>query len=64
MYPATVNHKEPTEHVTRLAKKWFGEKHFSQDDLPMSAAEDFSYFMHEAPGCFFALGTMKYGKPL
>ena len=30
----------------------------------MSVAEDFSYFLQEKPGCFFALGTMKVGKPL
>ena len=30
----------------------------------MQAAEDFSYFLHEKPGCFFALGTMKEGTPL
>jgi hippurate hydrolase len=29
MYPAVVNHKVETEHVIRLAKKWFGEEHFS-----------------------------------
>lgn len=50
--------------MIRLAKKWFGEEHFSQDDLPISASEDFSYFLQEKPGCFFALGTMKYGKRL
>jgi len=42
-----------------LAKTWFGEEHFSQEDLPLSASEDFSYFLLEKPGCFFALGTMK-----
>ena len=64
LYPAVVNHPEQTQHVVRLTKQWFGEEHYSQDDLPLSASEDFSFFLHEAPGCFFALGTMKYGKPL
>lgn len=44
-YPAIINHKEPTEHVIRLAKKHFGEEHFSQDELPLSASEDFSYYL-------------------
>lgn len=26
------------------------------------ASEDFSYFLHEKPGAFFALGTMQEGK--
>ena len=64
MYPAVINHKTETDHVIRLAKKWFGEEHFSQDELPLSASEDFSYFLMERPGCFFALGTMKVGEPL
>ena len=63
-YPAVVNHKEQTNHVIRLAKQHFGEKHFSQEDLPMSASEDFSFFLHHKPGCFFALGTMQEGKQL
>jgi len=63
-YPPIINHKEPAQHVTRLAKKWFGEKHFSTDELPMTASEDFSYFLLEKPGAFFALGTMKVGKQL
>jgi len=48
--------------VIRLAKKYIGEQHFSQDELPMAAAEDFSYFLEKTPGCFFMLGTMKEGK--
>ena len=44
-YPAIMNHKTETEHVIRLAKKYFGEENFSQLDLPLSAGEDFSYFL-------------------
>ena len=63
-YPAVINHKEPTQHVIRLAKKYFGEEHFCQEELPLSASEDFSYFLEKKPGCFFALGTMNEEKPL
>lgn len=62
VYPAVVNHEKETQHVVRLAKKYFGEEHVSTDDLPLCAAEDFSFFLQEKPGCFFALGTMKEGK--
>ena len=47
--------------MIRLAKNWFGEAHFSQEDLPLTASEDFSYFLLDKPGCFFALGTLKPG---
>ena len=63
-YPAVVNHATETQHVIRLAKKYFGEAHVSDDELPMGAAEDFSFFLQERPGCFFALGTMKEGEQL
>lgn len=63
-YPAVINHKEPTDHVIRLAKTHFGEEHFSAEELPLSASEDFSYFLEKKPGCFFALGTMQEDKPL
>lgn len=63
-YPPIINHAKETQHVIRLAKKFIGEEHFSQDELPLSAGEDFSYFLQERPGCFFALGTMKEGQQL
>lgn len=63
-YPPVVNHTEQTNHVIRLAKKYIGEAHFSQDELPMAAGEDFSYFLQHKPGCFFLLGTMKEGETL
>ena len=44
-YPAVINHKDQTNHVIRLAKKYFGEENFSQDELPLSAGEDFSYYL-------------------
>ena len=64
MYPAVINPEKETENVIRLAKKWFGEDNFSQDELPFSGSEDFSFFLKEKPGCFFFLGTMKPGKPM
>ena len=45
MYPSVCNSKEQTAHVIRLAKEHFGEKNFSTEDLPLSAGEDFSYFL-------------------
>jgi hippurate hydrolase len=61
MYPAVLNHEKEAGHIERLATKWFGKEHVSQNDLPLSASEDFSYFINEKPGCFFALGTLKPG---
>lgn len=60
-YPAVLNHPTETEHVRRLATKWFGPEHVSDEDLPLAASEDFSYFLQHKPGCFFVLGTLKPG---
>ena len=60
-YPAVVNPPTETNHIIRLAKKHLGEEHFSSEDLPLLAGEDFSYYLKEKPGCFFTLGTMKEG---
>ena len=61
LYPAVINHVTETGHIKRLATKWFGPEHFSEEDLPISASEDFSFFLQQKPGCFFALGTKKPG---
>ena len=60
-YPSVINHETETQHIKRLAIKWFGPEHFSEEDLPITASEDFSYFLQEKPGCFFVLGTLKPG---
>lgn len=49
----TVNTKEQTDLVARIA-----DKHFKRvtNDLPIMGSEDFSYFLQKVPGCFFMLG--------
>lgn len=55
-YPATVNHKTETEHVIKVAQKCFGEEKVKSEGLPLTASEDFSYFLQHRPGCFYMLG--------
>ena len=43
LYPAVVNHPAPTETVKRVAENGFGSP--SEEDLPLTAGEDFSYFL-------------------
>ena len=31
----------------------------SEQDLPITASEDFSYFIEEKPGCFYMLGLKR-----
>lgn len=57
LYPATVNHAAQVEHVRRVAADGFGNA--SNEDLPVTASEDFSYFLLDKPGAFYCLGTMR-----
>ena len=57
LYPATVNHAAQTEYVKRVADASFGGA--SDEDLPVTASEDFSYFLENKPGAFFCLGTKR-----
>ncbi|CDW83506.1 amidohydrolase [Stylonychia lemnae] len=59
MYPATINHPTETQHIQRLAKQHLGEHLLSEQDLPLTASEDFSYFLEEKPGCFYMLGLKR-----
>lgn len=63
-YAPVVNHARETEHVRRVAEKWFGREHLSEEGLPLMASEDFGYFIANKPGCFFTLGTRKPGTEL
>ena len=56
-YPVTINPKTETDHVFRIAKKYFGAERVSSKDLPMTGSEDFAYYLMNKPGCFYALGT-------
>jgi hippurate hydrolase len=57
LYPATVNHKTEVAHIRRVADNGFGGA--SEEDLPVTASEDFSFFLNEKPGAFFCLGTKR-----
>lgn len=64
MYPAVINHKNETQHVIRVASANFGADKVKSDDLPLTASEDFAYYLEKCPGCFYILGIncpgMKY----
>ena len=62
MYPPTVNHKKETEHVIRVAEANFGKDKVKSQDLPLTASEDFSFFLENKPGCFYMLGIKKEGE--
>jgi len=60
-YPVVMNHATETAHVQRLWRAMVpGDEEnpsVTEAGLPVLGAEDFSYYLHDRPGCFFFLGT-------
>ncbi len=55
-YPFLVNNEQYTLRNIAAAKAYMGEENVVDLDLWM-AAEDFAFYTHEVPGCFYRLGT-------
>ncbi|GAB4232023.1 MAG: M20 family metallopeptidase [Ekhidna sp.] len=55
-YPYLVNDEAYTERNIEAAKTYMGEENVVELDLWM-AGEDFSFYTHQVPGCFYRLGT-------
>jgi amidohydrolase len=60
-YPSLFNDPKLTEQSTGWAKAYLGDKNIHELDMRM-AGEDFSFYTHHVPGCFFRIGTNKDGK--
>ena len=60
-YPCLVNDEEVTKKSIVFAKEYMGAENVI--DLPIRmTAEDFSYFSHQLPSCFYRLGTANKSK--
>lgn len=55
-YPVLFNDEKVTARTREVITDYVGEENVVELDLWM-AAEDFAYYTHEAPGCFYRLGT-------
>jgi hippurate hydrolase len=57
-YPSLFNDPQVTRQFQDIAEKALGVEQVKELDLRM-AAEDFSFYTHQVPGCFFRIGTSK-----
>ncbi|MNS41533.1 putative hydrolase YxeP [compost metagenome] len=57
-YPSLYNDPELHDMVKAEAVNYLGEEKVGDLDMRMTA-EDFSFYSHEIPGCFYRLGTNK-----
>jgi amidohydrolase len=60
-YPFLTNEPELTSRAEEAAKAYLGEENVEELDIWM-AAEDFSYYSQEMPGCFYRLGIRNEAK--
>jgi amidohydrolase len=60
-YPCLVNNETLTKKLISFAKEYMGTENVI--DLPIRmTAEDFSYYSHQVPSCFYRLGTANKSK--
>jgi amidohydrolase len=55
-YPFVDNEPKLTEAAWQLANDFFGKENIEETELRMGA-EDFGYYTHVVPGCFYRLGV-------
>jgi amidohydrolase len=55
-YPPTVNHLEPTNFAHGALSNFAGRENILNFE-PTMAAEDFSFYLLEKPGCYFLIGN-------
>ena len=55
-YPVLINDDKVGERARAWAEEYMGAENVVDLDLWM-AAEDFAWYTHEVPGCFYRLGT-------
>ncbi len=60
-YPSLFNDPVLTAQAEEWGKVYVGESNVYELDMRM-AGEDFSFYTHHVPGCFFRIGTSKDGK--
>ena len=60
-YPSLYNNVPLTKDAISIAKEYMGEENVITLDMRMTA-EDFSYYSHEVPSCFYRLGTANVSK--
>jgi len=56
-YPATINDPDMADYVAKIARQTFGHERFIPAAGSSMAGEDFSYYLHQVPGCFFHIGV-------
>jgi hippurate hydrolase len=60
-YPFVLNNEKLTAAARTIAEEYLGAENVEETELRMGA-EDFAYYSHQIPGCFFRLGVGNIAK--
>lgn len=60
-YPFVLNNEKLSAAARKKAAAFIGDANVEETELRMGA-EDFAYYSHKIPGCFFRLGTLNPAK--
>jgi amidohydrolase len=55
-YPVLINEEKLTRHMRHHAEDFLGKENVVDLD-PWMAAEDFAFYSHHLPGCYYRLGV-------
>jgi amidohydrolase len=61
-YPVTRNDPVATERFRAVARQTIGAERVSEEANPVMGGEDFSFYGHHVPACFFFLGLRPEGE--
>ena len=61
-YPVTYNDTKATARFFEIANQVLGKDRVAEVEQPTMGAEDFSYYGHEVPACFYWLGLLNKGQ--
>jgi hippurate hydrolase len=56
-YPSLINDEASTAFAKQVALDWLGEKGVMPNLAPLTGSEDFSFMLHECPGCYLIVGN-------
>jgi hippurate hydrolase len=56
-YPVLKNDVVQTEFCKQVIRDWLGEDGLMPDPEPVTASEDFAFFLEKVPGCYVNIGN-------
>ena len=56
-YPVLNNHAKETEFCRQVIRDWLGDEGVETNAEPITASEDFAFFLERVPGCYVNIGN-------